>query len=164
MQEGLEAIDHQYRTTEKMIREILPHLSHDDLVHAPAEGQSSVLHLYGHVTTLRHRLFNAISPQPVAVPFEDVFGGFAKPAAATPSKAAVDAAFADITLRLHERFATMTPQELSAPGRGQGEFPTDDGTMLGTIAFLAYHEAYTVGQMGYLGHLRNKLPKVGHLG
>ena len=58
---------------------------------------------------------------------------------------------------LHEAtltcLAEMTPAELDA--ESPARFPTEDRSILGGIAFLAFHEAYHVGQMGlvrkYLG-------------
>jgi len=52
-----------------------------------------------------------------------------------------------------EVLAEMTPAEFDA--ESDARFPTDDRSILGGIAFLAFHEAYHVGQMGlvrkYLG-------------
>ena len=45
-----------------------------------------------------------------------------------------------------ECLAEMTPAELDA--ESQGRVPTDDRSILGGITFLAFHEAYHVGQMG----------------
>lgn len=45
-----------------------------------------------------------------------------------------------------EVLAEMTPAELDA--ESDARFPTDDRSILGGIAFLAFHEAYHVGQMG----------------
>lgn len=45
-----------------------------------------------------------------------------------------------------ECLGEMTPAELDA--ESQGRFPTDDRSILGGITFLAFHEAYHVGQMG----------------
>lgn len=42
----------------------------------------------------------------------------------------------------------MTATELDGPCAER--FPTDDASLLGGIAFLAFHEAYHVGQMGLL--------------
>lgn len=51
---------------------------------------------------------------------------------------------------LHEatlaHLAGMTAVELNA--ESTAGFPTDDSSILGGIAFLAFHEAYHVGQMG----------------
>jgi hypothetical protein len=58
---------------------------------------------------------------------------------------------------LHEatllHLADMSSAELDA--ESPDRFPTDDGSVLGALSFLAFHEAYHVGQMGlvrkYLG-------------
>lgn len=51
---------------------------------------------------------------------------------------------------LHEAtlacLAEMTLAELDA--ESEARFPTEDRSILGAIAFLAFHEAYHVGQMG----------------
>lgn len=45
-----------------------------------------------------------------------------------------------------EHLTAMTSEELEAECSAQ--FPTKDRSILGGIAFLAFHEAYHVGQMG----------------
>jgi uncharacterized damage-inducible protein DinB len=53
-----------------------------------------------------------------------------------------------------EHLQEMSDSELDADSSER--FPTEDGSLLGGIAFLAFHEAYHVGQMGllrkYLGY------------
>ena len=60
----------------------------------------------------------------------------------------VRAVWKDVGERLHQRFEELTDEELSAgtPRR----FLVPDPTIRGAINFLAYHEAYHVGQLAYL--------------
>lgn len=48
-------------------------------------------------------------------------------------------------------FEKMTAEELDADS--PAEFPIDDGSVLGGIAFLVQHEAYHIGQIGLLRKL-----------
>ena len=49
---------------------------------------------------------------------------------------------------LKHRFDELTDEELSAPA--PRDFPFPDKTIHGMISFLAWHEAYHVGQIGFL--------------
>jgi DinB family protein len=162
MQATLKPIAHLYGTTDRLVGDIVSRLEEDDLVHAPEEW-NSVLRLWGHLAVVRHRLLNALTGQQEPIPFEESCGWYPT-GDPLPSREEVDAAYAAVTEQLQAAFDALSDEDLAGPGRGQGVFPTDDETLLGTIAFLGYHEAYTVGQMGYVGHLIGKLPRTGVLG
>ncbi|HEY8200940.1 MAG TPA: DinB family protein [Actinomycetota bacterium] len=162
MQASLQPIVHLYGTTDRLVGDVVSSLDENDLVHAP-EGWNSVLRLWGHLAVVRHRLLNVLTGQQEAIPFEESCGWYPTDDP-LPSREEVDAAYALVSDRLRAAFEALSDDDLAGPGRGQGVFPTDDQTLLGTIAFLGYHEAYTVGQMGYVGHLIGKLPRDGVLG
>ncbi len=50
-----------------------------------------------------------------------------------------------VTAELERRLPQLTDAELDAPA--PRDFPIDDKTLLGGVGFLAYHEAYHIGQM-----------------
>jgi hypothetical protein len=163
LEAALSPITHLYETTDRLIPEIISPLEEEDLSFKP-NNWNSVLRLYAHVTVLRHRLYNALTKRADPVPFEECCGGYPSPDDELPRVEEVNQAYEGITKRLHGAFEELTEEDLEAEGKGIGFFPTSDHTLLGTITFLGYHEAYTVGQMGYVGHLTGKLPKTGVLG
>jgi uncharacterized damage-inducible protein DinB len=70
-----------------------------------------------------------------------------------PPMAAAAEAFDQLTARLDERLRTLTDEELDRAV--EESFPFADSTVIGILTFLAWHEAYHVGQLGlmrsYLG-------------
>jgi uncharacterized damage-inducible protein DinB len=60
----------------------------------------------------------------------------------------VETAWQEVSPALAGRLGEMTPAELQKPS-GQ-DFPYDDKTVLGGIAFLVQHESYHLGQLGLL--------------
>lgn len=71
-----------------------------------------------------------------------------------PSLAEQRTAWLEITATLERRFEELTADELDRPSPGDApEFPVDDQTTLGGIAFLLAHEAYHVGQLALLRRL-----------
>ncbi len=71
-------------------------------------------------------------------------GDLARIPEAAEIRAAWDALCPPLTTRLGE----LTDAELDAPA--PRNFPTSDKSVLGGMAFLAYHEAYHIGQMALI--------------
>ena len=61
--------------------------------------------------------------------------------------------------QLMKRYEELTGEELSA--KAPRDFPVPDKTIRGAINFLAYHEAYHVGQIAYIRKLLDKSSLVG---
>jgi hypothetical protein len=60
----------------------------------------------------------------------------------------VRSAWQAATAALAERLPVMTQDELDA--RAPRDFPIDDKSVRGAFSFLAYHEAYHIGQMALI--------------
>jgi hypothetical protein len=164
MKSALLTVSHLFKTSERMIAEILSHLDTQALSFKPSDEMNSILRLYAHLSVQRHKLVNALRNSNDEIPFVESASQFAKPTDKLPTKAEVDKAWTAITHRLHEAFKHLSEEQLAGPGRGKGVFPTGDETLLGTITFIGHQEAYHVGQMSYLARMQGKLPNVGHLG
>jgi hypothetical protein len=65
-----------------------------------------------------------------------------------PKLAEVRQVWQEITPQLVQVLEAASDEQLSAPA--PRDFPVADKTMRGAILFLAFHEAYHVGQMSYL--------------
>lgn len=164
MTPALLTVSHLYKTSERMLAEILSHVDDQALAFRPSNEMSSILRLYAHLSVQRHRLVHALRGVQEEIPFAESAGQFAKPTDKLPTRPEVDKAWASISKRLHETFGQLSAAQLAGPGRGQGFFPTEDETLLGTIAFIGHQEAYHVGQISYLARMQGKLPDVGYLG
>ncbi|UCC72142.1 MAG: DinB family protein [Gemmatimonadota bacterium] len=58
------------------------------------------------------------------------------------------AVWSDVSAQLIGHLPALTGERLS--GASEVEFPVDDGTLLGCVAFLAEHESFHIGQMALL--------------
>ena len=65
-----------------------------------------------------------------------------------PALADLRHAWAAVSAILSERFVEITESELREPCAI--EFPVDDRTLLGGVAFLLQHEAFHLGQLAFL--------------
>ncbi|GJJ04686.1 hypothetical protein RugamoR64_52240 [Duganella rhizosphaerae] len=164
MTPALKTVSHLFTTSERMIAEILGHLDEKSLHFRPSEEMNTILRLYAHLSVQRHRLLNALNDTKEANPFEASAGEFPQANEKPVAKANVDKDWAAVSAGLHHTLQDLTEHKLAGPGRGKGVFPTDDETLLGTIAFIAHQEAYHIGQMSFLARMQGKLPNVGHLG
>ena len=76
-----------------------------------------------------------------------------------PERDEILAVWKEATAQLNQRFEELTDEELSA--EAPRRFPVPDNTLRGAINFLAYHEAYHVGQLAYLRKWLGKEKLVG---
>jgi uncharacterized damage-inducible protein DinB len=65
----------------------------------------------------------------------------------------------EATAQLEQRFEELSDAQLSA--EAPRNFPVPDKTIRGAINFLAYHEAYHVGQLAYIRKWLGKQSLVG---
>ncbi|MGH8613596.1 MAG: DinB family protein [Gammaproteobacteria bacterium] len=164
MESSLQTVSHLYRATDNMVEELLTHLNDEALCHTVDGNGNSALRLYAHLCVLRHRILNSITGSCDPIPFEGSAGGFPTEGDKLPRRGEVDVAYRAVTKKLYDCFEKLTAKQLAGKGPGQDDFLTEDKSLLGALTFLGYHEGYTVGQMGFLGHIKGKLPFVGHLG
>jgi uncharacterized damage-inducible protein DinB len=113
---------------------------------------NSLLWIAGHAVKSRGDLAQVVGAaiQPY---WPELFarGALPRAAAAYPALAAILKAWEDVSAALVPRFEALGEADLarSAPFK----LPVADQTVLGTIAFLALHESYHVGQLGYIRRL-----------
>jgi uncharacterized damage-inducible protein DinB len=65
-----------------------------------------------------------------------------------PTLDQIRAAWAEVTVRLLDRVAAVSPSELET--EAPAAFPISDPTLLGMVAFLVKHDRYHIGQMAFL--------------
>ncbi len=140
---------HQFSSGAYLAREAVKELSHEALIASPGAESTCMLWNFGHITNSRCGLLNILGVEHPRF-HNDLFGRGAHHGDVDkyPEVAIVSASFDEVTAKLKERFATLTPAELSAPS--PHEFPIRDDTVAGAVTFLALHEIYHAGQMAYL--------------
>ena len=121
----------------------------DDLARRPGPNSNPLLWIVGHIVATRNLLARALGAG-LDLPWA---GKFAQKSAFDetaeyPEAAELEKILRQLSAQLQVRLTQLSDAELSA--RGPREFPIPDKTVRGTIAFLIYHEAYHVGQVGYL--------------
>ncbi len=113
------------------------------------DGLNPMIWIAGHMAVSRCNLARALG-NPVNHDWGDRFdrGAEVDDPRPFPSVEEVLAKWAEATAILKRRFEELTDEELSAAA--PRDFPIADKTMRGMINFLGFHEAYHVGQLGFL--------------
>lgn len=143
-----------FKINNNMVERTLEGLSEQELWQRPAGG-NPIAWLLGHVTETRGSLLTQIG-----APWKPAWGKqFSRGSAC--SDAGAYATLADITTAweetrklMRDAFGSLTDERLQQPPNGPS-FPGVTN-VADLIAFLAFHEAYHIGQMAYvrkaLGH------------
>ena len=115
----------------------------------PSGTTNSLAWIAGHVLQSRARL-HKLAGEKVEVPWRELFRpeGLPPDPSGYPSAAELVERWQAVTEALLRRLDALDEGVLTAAP--QLRVPSNDHTLIGAIAFAAYHEAYHVGQMGYL--------------
>ena len=114
-----------------------------------AGGGNSVAFLAAHLTDTRHFLVARLGsplPNPLSRYLADAQG--IADIGVWPAPGEIRAAWLEVSAHLQKVLARLGAAELREPGVHR--FPVGDSTRLGMIAFLAQHDSYHLGQMGFL--------------
>lgn len=149
MKERLAPIVGLIEITTNLYVKALAGVSRDAFVARPGGKTNSLVWIAGHLLQSRVRL-RRLAGEKVEVPWKDVFGpdGPLADPAGYPAAEELLSRWRETTDALLLRLAALDPETLA--GAPSLRVPSHDHTLLGAIAFAAYHEAYHVGQMGYL--------------
>jgi uncharacterized damage-inducible protein DinB len=140
-----------FKLNNGMVTRALDGVSDAELWERPASG-NPLGWLLGHITHTRGQLLNLLD-----APWESGLGTHFKrgsalaDAAAYPSRPIIETAWKETHGRMRDAFAALTEARLSAPAQGP-QLPGAK-TLSDQIGFLAFHEAYHVGQMSYVRRL-----------
>ena len=146
---GLAPVAHQFRETTRLYVRALDGVSRDALLTRPGPRSNPLLWVAGHLVQQRTRLLGALGPAR-QIPWDDLFGtgSMIGDLQHYPGIGELDAVWRSATEELLRRLETINSSSLAAPSPDW--LRTQDGTLLGALAFAAMHEAYHVGQMGFL--------------
>ena len=140
---------HQYGVSTSLFEMALEGLSEEELLQSVGDDSNPMIWLVGHLASARSSLLNLLGHKH-EVPWGGLFarGATVDNAGQYPPMDQMLAIWKETTAALIARFEALSDEQLSA--ESPRSFPVPDKTIRGAIGFMAYHEAYHVGQMAYL--------------
>lgn len=124
-------------------------LEADDWLGSPKESSNPILWIAGHIVWARAMALKTLG-HTWERPWMTQFARGAKLPTASeyPAPDEVLSGWADVSSELASALESASDEALSAPTGERS--PSFDGKVGGMVSFLAYHEAYHVGQAAYL--------------
>ena len=149
MHPSIGTVAEQFRITTNLFIKAMGDVDKDEAMRRPGPVSNPLLWLGGHVIHFRTRLLTLLGV-PREFPWGDIFDTGSRVGEATiyPSPEDLVAAWEELSEILMDRLAVLTEQDLLKPPSAR--VPTIDATMRGAIGYFSLHEAYHVGQMGYV--------------
>jgi hypothetical protein len=134
-----------YQSSERLFEMSLAGLTREQGL-ARVGDANPLLWIAAHLATARYGLGQMIGVE-LARPWGTRFtrGSEVGELAAIPEADEIRAVWTSVSGALASRLVQLTNSELDAPA--PRNFPIEDKSVLGGVAFLAYHEAYHIGQM-----------------
>jgi DinB family protein len=149
MHPSIGTVAEQFRITTNLFIKAMSEVDKDEAMRRPGPVSNPLLWLAGHVIHFRTRLLTLLGV-PREFPWGHIFdtGSRVGEASIYPSPEDLVAAWEELSEILMDRLAVLTEQDLLKPPSAR--VPTIDATMRGAIGYFSLHEAYHVGQMGYV--------------
>jgi hypothetical protein len=137
------------RTNTRIYHLALDGLTDVQLRERPAPGANCALWIAGHALAAR-TLVARLAGGAYDFPAADLFarGRPAPDPADLPSASEIHDHWDAVAAVILEHFERLTDDELDAPV--EGDYPVDLPGRLGALSFLALHDSYHLGQLGYL--------------
>jgi uncharacterized damage-inducible protein DinB len=134
--------------TGTLVDNVIERIQSDQWFKRPAPTSTHVLWIVGHLATTRALLAKVLGGG--VEQMDPLFaGGCPLPAEdAFPPPATVAARWREARARVDQVVLTVSPSDLDRPSP-QG-IPTLNGRVSGLLAAFVFHEAYHIGQLGYL--------------
>jgi uncharacterized damage-inducible protein DinB len=146
---ALAPIAYIFQANDGLIRQTLSDLPADALWKQPGGQGNSIMWIVGHITQTRAGLLSLLGER-ASTGWGELFrrGAQRQDPSAYPEPQAIKAVGVDLSKRLHAKLDTITEGELGSPVTAV-KLPNVH-TVLDALAFFAFHEAYHVGQLGYV--------------
>ena len=157
MHASIGPVAEQFRITTNLFIKAMSGVDAEEAMRRPGELSNPLLWLAGHVTHFRTRLLTLIGV-PRDFPWGSLFDTGAKvgPASLYPKPDDITAVWEELSELLVQRLSTLTEADLATPPAAR--VPSTDATLRGAIGYFSLHEAYHVGQMGYVRKWLGKTP------
>jgi uncharacterized damage-inducible protein DinB len=149
MDTRVSALASQLNLNATLVRRALDGLDVETAAHHPIANVNSLAFLAVHVVDARAYLIGLLGGD-ASHDWSEIFAAARgiEEMSTVPTPQQLLETFDILSARLEARLDSIDPLTLDQPS---GEsFPTGDESVLGAISFLAYHEAYHVGQMALL--------------
>jgi len=149
MHPSIGTVAEQFRITTNLFIKAMSGVDKDEAMRRPGQLSNPLLWLAGHVIQFRTRLLSLVGV-PRDFPWGNRFDTGSKVGVAEtyPDPEELVAMWEQLSELLVERLGTLTEADLAAPPTAK--VPTTDATLRGAIGYFSLHEAYHVGQMGYV--------------
>jgi uncharacterized damage-inducible protein DinB len=138
-----------FQLNDGLIRQTLSDLPAEVLWKRPGGEGNSIMWIVGHVTQTRAGMLSLLG-ETVSTGWGELFrrGAQRQDPSVYPEPQAIKAVGIDLTKRVQAKLASITEEELAAPVTAV-KLPNVN-TVADALAFFAFHEAYHVGQLGYV--------------
>lgn len=149
MHPSIGTVAEQFRITTNLFIKAMADLDKDEAMRRPGPVSNPLLWLAGHVIHFRTRLLSLVGV-PRDFPWGSKFDTGAKVGRAEdyPEPGELVAMWEELSQLLMERLAVLSEADLALPPAAR--VPSTDATLRGAIGYFSLHEAYHVGQMGYI--------------
>lgn len=149
MHASIGPVAEQFRITTNLFIKAMSGVDAREAMRRPGPVSNPLLWMAGHVAQFRSRMLTLVGV-PRDFPWGNIFDTGAKvgPAELYPSPDEVVAYWEEMSELLMDRLAALTEEDLAVPPSAR--VPTTDATLRGAIGYFSLHEAYHVGQMGYV--------------
>jgi DinB superfamily len=147
MMPHLEGLARVFAASDRLFVRALDGADRAVLLRRPGGAGNPMLWIAGHATRVRSQ-FVGVLGQPHPLAWGDQFnrGGSSADDSKWPDVGEIVTAWTDIATVMQARLAEIAPEELASTT----EAPSLDGTLLGAVSLIAFHDAYHVGQLGML--------------
>ena len=143
------AVVSQLLDSTRLYATALSGIDHEDLLTRPGPRSNPLIWVAGHLVQQRTRLLGALGP-PRQIPWEDLFrtGSVIGDLRLYPTTGELEAVWRSVSEELMRRIEATTEEHYDGPAPDW--LISRDGTLRGGLSYAAFHEAYHIGQMGYL--------------
>ncbi len=139
-----------FRRNGGMLKRSFAGLAPEEWLKSPEAGSNHILWIAGHIIWARSATLKFLEAPAWSRPWLTDFerGKELEDATKYPSPEEMLSAFEEMDKALKEGLENATVEAMSATA--PPNTPPGDGTVGGVVNFLAFHETYHVGQVGYL--------------
>ena len=132
-----------------LLKAALEKLSHEELHRRGGPQSNSLIWIAGHLALSRSRMLKLAGGE-ADFAWTDLFsrGSAVQDPTVYPELDKILQSWEKTSGLLLTALPKMTPEQLFA--KSPQSLPGDDKSVRGALSFLVYHEAYHIGQMGYL--------------
>ncbi len=146
---SISTIIEQFALQTRLFNNLLKDVDPTNYNKKPNSTANSYSWLAGHVLNTRYSIANIIGMN-LASPYGELYDNFKAydPKLSYPSSDVVKNDWNKLSEQLIAKLGELNDDFINSPAPFQ--VPIGDSTMKGLIAFFSHHEAYHIGQLGYL--------------